>query len=178
MPTCVHKGCEKTYNEEDNNDSACLYHPSAPIFHEGLKGWQCCNKRVTSFDEFLAIPGCTKGRHSNEVPPPPESDETSKESEIISSKPSVEPTIDKNGVEIYNSGPTYTPIESKPVDLPQNTKIAPQEEKPEEDDLNIPVTPGTVCKRASCNTPYVDDITSRNEGPQAKCVYHPGSPIK
>ncbi|CAG8767551.1 7109_t:CDS:2, partial [Gigaspora rosea] len=61
MPTCVHKGCEKTYEEKDNHETACLYHPSAPIFHEGLKGWQCCSKRVTSFDEFLAIPGCTKG---------------------------------------------------------------------------------------------------------------------
>ena len=35
MPTCAHKGCEKTYNEEENDDNACLYHPSAPIFHEG-----------------------------------------------------------------------------------------------------------------------------------------------
>ena len=35
MPTCVHKGCEKTYNEEENDDNACIYHPLPPIFHEG-----------------------------------------------------------------------------------------------------------------------------------------------
>ncbi|RIB15738.1 HSP20-like chaperone [Gigaspora rosea] len=177
MPTCVHKGCEKTYEEKDNHETACLYHPSAPIFHEGLKGWQCCSKRVTSFDEFLAIPGCTKGRHSNEVPPLPESNETSKGSETVSSKPSIEPTIDKNGVETYNSGPTYTSIQSKPVEPSQKVKPPPQEEKPEEDDLSIPVEPGTVCKRSSCNTAYVDDATSRNEGPQAECIYHSGTPI-
>ncbi|CAG8481619.1 8637_t:CDS:2 [Dentiscutata erythropus] len=178
MPVCVHKGCEKTYEEKDNHETACLYHPSAPIFHEGLKGWQCCSRRVTSFDEFLAIPGCTKGRHSNEVPPPTESNETSKESETVSSKLSIEPTVDKNGVEVYNSGPTYTPIQSKPAEPPQKAKPSPQEEKPEEeDDLSIPVAPGTVCKRASCNTAYVDDETSRNEGSQSECVYHPGTPI-
>ncbi|CAG8537936.1 2332_t:CDS:2 [Cetraspora pellucida] len=177
MPICVHKGCEKAYDEKDNHESACLYHPSAPIFHEGLKGWQCCSRRVTSFDEFLEIPGCTKGWHSNEVPPPPESNETSKESETVSSKPSTEPIIDQNGVETYNSGPTYTPIQTKPVDPPQKTKPIPKEEKPEEDDLSIPVNPGAVCKRSGCNTPYVDDATSRNEGPQAECVYHPGTPI-
>ena len=86
MPICAHKGCEKTYDEEENNDNACLYHPSSPIFHEGkvyfyfdfyrctlndfiiylfyiigLKGWQYCNRRVSTFDEFLVIPGCTLG---------------------------------------------------------------------------------------------------------------------
>ena len=35
MPTCVHKGCEKTYGEEENDDNACIYHPLPPIFHEG-----------------------------------------------------------------------------------------------------------------------------------------------
>lgn len=32
---CVHKGCGKTY--EDENDE-CVYHPGPPVFHEGQKG--------------------------------------------------------------------------------------------------------------------------------------------
>ena len=35
MPICAYKGCEKIYDEEENDDNACLYHPSPPIFHEG-----------------------------------------------------------------------------------------------------------------------------------------------
>ncbi len=32
---CVHKGCGKTYESEDE---ACIYHPGPPVFHEGQKG--------------------------------------------------------------------------------------------------------------------------------------------
>jgi hypothetical protein len=32
---CVHKGCGKTY--EDENEE-CVYHPGPPVFHEGQKG--------------------------------------------------------------------------------------------------------------------------------------------
>ena len=32
---CVHKGCGKTY---ENEDDECLYHPGPPVFHEGQKG--------------------------------------------------------------------------------------------------------------------------------------------
>ena len=39
----------------------CLYHSGGPVFHEGLKGWSCCQKRVVDFDEFMKIPGCAVG---------------------------------------------------------------------------------------------------------------------
>jgi hypothetical protein len=32
---CVHKGCGKTYEDDDE---ACIYHPGPPVFHEGQKG--------------------------------------------------------------------------------------------------------------------------------------------
>ena len=32
---CVHKGCGKTY---ENEDEECVYHPGPPVFHEGQKG--------------------------------------------------------------------------------------------------------------------------------------------
>jgi|TARA_R110002003_G_scaffold30_3_gene1820 hypothetical protein len=32
---CVHKGCGKAY---ENDDDECLYHPGPPVFHEGQKG--------------------------------------------------------------------------------------------------------------------------------------------
>jgi len=47
---------------------SCQHHPGGPIFHDALKGWSCCKKRSTDFTEFLNIPGCSFGRHSNIKP--------------------------------------------------------------------------------------------------------------
>ncbi|TPR02012.1 14-3-3 family protein [Aspergillus niger] len=58
---CVHKGCGKEFTDADE---PCVYHPGPPVFHEGQKGWKCCKPRVLTFDEFLAIPPCTTGKHS------------------------------------------------------------------------------------------------------------------
>jgi hypothetical protein len=64
--SCLRKGCNKTYLETENSETACHFHPGAPIFHDTRKGWQCCTKRVEDFDEFLKIEGCTLGRHSSD----------------------------------------------------------------------------------------------------------------
>jgi hypothetical protein len=32
---CVHKGCGKVFSDPEED---CVYHPGAPIFHEGQKG--------------------------------------------------------------------------------------------------------------------------------------------
>lgn len=32
---CVHRGCEKTYTDDNE---VCRYHPGPPVFHEGQKG--------------------------------------------------------------------------------------------------------------------------------------------
>ena len=53
-------------------EGCCRHHPGVPVFHDALKGWSCCSRRSTDFTEFLNIPGCTNGRHSNEKPPEPE----------------------------------------------------------------------------------------------------------
>jgi len=47
----------------DGEDAMCVYHPSAPIFHEGSKGYMCCKTRVLDFDDFLKIEGCKTGKH-------------------------------------------------------------------------------------------------------------------
>ncbi|KAI0673042.1 chord-domain-containing protein [Trametes maxima] len=67
--TCRHNGCSITYEndelhrKEGGAAAECTYHPKAPIFHEGSKGYLCCKRRVLEFDEFLKIEGCKKGRH-------------------------------------------------------------------------------------------------------------------
>merc|ERR1711963_421294 len=79
---CYNKGCGKHFNPKENTEDSCLYHPGGPIFHDALKGWSCCKKRVTDFTEFLNIKGCTKGKCSNVKPPEPEKKEKEKETMI------------------------------------------------------------------------------------------------
>ncbi|CAH1759083.1 23355_t:CDS:2 [Entrophospora sp. SA101] len=186
MPVCVHEGCKKTYTEEENNDNACLYHPKPPIFHEGLKGWQCCDRRVTSFDEFLIIPGCTKGQHTDQIQQPSPSSTDLSKNDLIdnNNKEPMRAEGEGEGVEVY-SGPKIPFVQSKEVNakitnatIPSSEKTKPQQmivEEPEDDDPNIPVTVGTVCKRSGCGKKYIDEKTSRGEGPEAECIYHPGT---
>jgi len=63
--TCRRKGCGEHYVAGQNRgDEKCVYHPGAPLFHEGSKGYTCCKRRVLEFSEFMKIEGCkTKSRH-------------------------------------------------------------------------------------------------------------------
>ncbi|TAQ88545.1 hypothetical protein B7494_g3149 [Chlorociboria aeruginascens] len=62
--TCRRKACGFQYNGQSREDEKCIFHPGAPIFHEGSKGYTCCKRRVLEFDEFMKIEGCkTKDRH-------------------------------------------------------------------------------------------------------------------
>jgi len=66
---CQRAGCKVAFvsNEEnrigDGPGATCVYHPGAPVFHEGSKGYFCCKRRVLEFEEFLKIEGCVEGRH-------------------------------------------------------------------------------------------------------------------
>ncbi|CAM0138455.1 hypothetical protein VKS41_007068 [Umbelopsis sp. WA50703] len=177
MVKCTRKGCEKEYTEETNNDSACQYHSGGPVFHEGLKGWTCCKKRVIDFDEFLKIPGCTTGRHTDEKPVQPEPAKTE----------ATEAPIETNDkVEVYNNGaaislsshtPTPTTVAEAADDTEKKAKPFAVEQLPDEDDLSVPVKEGTTCKRRGCGVTYKDDATSRGDGAEAVCHHHPGAPI-
>merc|ERR1711972_251430 len=85
MLKCRNNACKfdphREYNEEDNHETRCKFHPGGPIFHEGLKGWSCCKKRVIDFNDFLNIPGCTVGP-CNPIP----MDERNKQNEENASK--------------------------------------------------------------------------------------------
>ncbi|KAE8651755.1 cysteine and histidine-rich domain-containing protein RAR1 isoform X2 [Cucumis sativus] len=61
---CKNKGCGKTFTEMENHDTACSYHPGPPVFHDRMRGWQCCNIHVKEFDEFMDIAPCSRGWHN------------------------------------------------------------------------------------------------------------------
>ncbi|KAJ8752876.1 hypothetical protein K2173_008611 [Erythroxylum novogranatense] len=62
--TCKNKGCGKIFKEKDNHETACSYHPGPAVFHDRMRGWKCCDIHVKEFDEFMAIPPCSKGWHN------------------------------------------------------------------------------------------------------------------
>mmetsp|Transcript_42128 Transcript_42128/g.58943 ORF Transcript_42128/g.58943 Transcript_42128/m.58943 type:complete len:219 (+) Transcript_42128:903-1559(+) len=70
---CLHRGCEEKYVDASTRETRCIYHPGTPLFHEGLKGWTCCRKRVIDFNDFLNIQGCKFGVHKFVPPPEPKS---------------------------------------------------------------------------------------------------------
>ncbi|KAG0264735.1 hypothetical protein BG011_006165 [Mortierella polycephala] len=172
MPVCTHRGCEKTYDEATNSDTACTFHPQGPIFHEGLKGWSCCSKRVISFDQFLAIPGCSVGRHTDipreEFPP-----QTSNE-KVEVPEAAAPSAVDKSGTEVYGTpaAPVVAASKSAAVSVPA---AAPEPVVEEEDDLSLPVPAGKTCMRRGCGQTYVSEEESR--GDKVQCQYHPGSPV-
>jgi hypothetical protein len=132
---------------------------------------------VVDFDEFLNIPGCTTGRHTDEklVQPAP-----------VSKPDSPAPTTTKDGVEVYSNGatislashtPTPTTVAEAAEDTVKKAKPFAVENLPDEDDLSVPVKVGTTCKRRGCGVTYKDEATSRGDGAEAKCHHHPGAPI-
>ena len=64
----MNPGCMGQFIESENNETACRWHPGAPIFHDLKKGWKCCDVVVYDWDEFAKIPGCAYGRHSTVKP--------------------------------------------------------------------------------------------------------------
>ena len=75
LHTCYNRGCTQKFLEEDNDLTACKFHPGVPVFHEGLKGWSCCSRRTTNFSDFLEFPGCERGPHNPFKPAPPKKQE-------------------------------------------------------------------------------------------------------
>ncbi|KIJ17265.1 hypothetical protein PAXINDRAFT_175795, partial [Paxillus involutus ATCC 200175] len=170
MLRCARKGCGKEFLSTENTDTSCSYHPGAPVFHEGLKSWSCCsdkNKPVLDFDEFMKIPGCEVGAHTEAVqqavPRAPKSAAT----ETLTMMES------KGGQEVYSI--------ARPGPVPAQTPapvvtLTPQAEA--EDDPSVTVAPGTLCKRKGCGVAFVSDEENRTgDGEGTICTYHPAPPI-
>ncbi|OAX38904.1 chord-domain-containing protein [Rhizopogon vinicolor AM-OR11-026] len=170
MPRCTRKGCGQDYNPADNDASSCTYHSGAPVFHEGLKSWSCCsdvNKPVLEFEEFMKLPGCMVSSHTDEAPKVPAP------APKVSSNVNVTLKETKDGAEVYSSN---APKVASPKPSSPTPVEAPVVE--DEDDLSVPVTVGTICKRKGCGVAFVSDEVNRiGDGNEAVCTYHPAAPI-
>lgn len=162
-------GCGKEYNEDENKDMVCSFHPGAPKFHEGQKSWTCCestNRPVLTFEEFQAIPGCAYGTHTSEKATP---------AKPVVTAPSA---INKGaGAGTQSPAPSLAPP-TPALGTSRTPTPAPPVEVEDEDDLTVSVTPGTMCKRSGCRKTFVSDEVSRQgDGEEAQCTYHAKEPL-
>ncbi|OJD38781.1 cord and cs domain protein [Diplodia corticola] len=169
---CVHKGCGKVYEDDAE---PCVYHPGPPVFHEGQKGWKCCKPRVLTFDEFLAIPPCTTGTHSDvdDTPAPAAptpADEDAKPKPHAAEAPEPTPGHDSS-ITLGTHTPARIPTNAAPT---PTRSPAPEEESDEDDDDTAAIPDGAVCKRKACGATY---SAAAGRGDEEGCVHHPGAPI-
>ncbi|KAJ3325958.1 hypothetical protein HDV06_002343 [Boothiomyces sp. JEL0866] len=152
MPTCANKSCGKEYNETDD----CYYHPGGPVFHDALKGWSCCDKK---------IPGCTVGKHSlvaiQQLAKAPEP--KIQETPSLANEKDTPKSEDAPKPEVFKIGDAKVEKEAEPV------KIAEEELHDAQDAV---IEAGQKCKRPSCGKPYHNETTKDEE-----CVYHSGAPV-
>ncbi|KAI9207120.1 HSP20-like chaperone [Polychytrium aggregatum] len=163
---CTRKGCGKSFSESDNHDTACEHHPGAPVFHEGLKGWSCCSKKVTDFDEFMKIPGCTVGRHSTVV-------EAAPRTPVTPVAPAA--TLVKDGVEIYGSAAAAAAAPSSAPAVVSTQPVVAKVEINEEELNDAPdavIEKGAKCKRNGCK--FVNEAGGHTD---SECVFHSGTPV-
>lgn len=143
---------------------------------------------MLEFDAFMKLPvglrqshsalvlnfllkGCTKSVHTSVAPikatPPPKSETV---------MPA--PTITNDGKEVYGTAPTKAaPPASSDTPVTTTTSApSPPPAQPvvqEEDDLDLPVPTGAICKRKGCGAKYESDQVSRGSGEKSVCHFHP-----
>jgi len=179
---CYNRGCGKQYIPRENPDGCCQFHPGAPFFHEGYKGWTCCNKKTTDFTEFLNTPGCNKGQHSNVKPEEPEhitgqvgeanNIELPQVSDNVPDRESFESRIhlerpDFDKTQLTRLKPTVA------ASLVQQSKNLVQSEAVVSGQVcadEIPI--GEPCKNGGCKATYQGENSNTHQ-----CQYHPGVPI-
>lgn len=126
----------------------------------------CCKPRVLTFDEFLAIPPCTTGKHStvDDTPAPAPKPNAVEASNIVAAAPLPAPV------------PVTRPIASGLAAAQQPTpSVTPKPEPPEDesDDPDAEIPSSASCKRRGCGKSKDDSISREEE----ECTYHPGVPL-
>jgi len=172
--SCYNKGCGQNFNPDKNTDDSCQYHPGGPIFHDALKGWSCCKKRVTDFTEFLNIKGCTTGKHTNVKPPEPVKKEKEKETmiqlEVTPQHRQPDPTPEERPSEDEEMVVLKTSIGASLTTQLKKLSLKEKEETIAQSDGSVKI--GTPCHNKGCKFSYEGESSN-----QKICRYHPGVPI-
>lgn len=126
-------------------------------------GWKCCKPRVLTFDEFLAIPPCTTGKHSDvDDTPAPEPVDT----------PDVPNGTQVNLGSLQESLPAPAPRLPTAQAAPQPPASPAPPPESEDDDPTIALKEGMTCRRKGCGATH-----NGGDREGESCVHHPGAPI-
>ncbi|KAF8822168.1 CHORD protein [Cardiosporidium cionae] len=175
---CYNPNCNKQFREEENGPVACCFHSKPPVFRNGGKVWECCNRQSWDWTEFVAIKefyferplfcsndtalsslmfevmnvsllGCTRGYHSKEKPFPVQPSYSAPSPMRIIS--------DETHANLETSSPK---IEEKPLlFLTQTTPLITEDGR-------------HSCMNIGCHALYYPE-----ENSSTACVYHTGKPI-
>lgn len=160
---CTRAGCQQRFDPDNNKEGSCVHHPGHPVFHEGLKGWSCCDKRFTDFNDFLSYPGCTRGTHTTEKQVLPEAVEELKKKEQTHFAP-----MNMENVRTSDALVTLEPKFTSSL----TAALAKQEAKFQAEEAAQEVKPGQACTRNACKGEY--------RGPESDaetCQHHEGAPV-
>ncbi len=149
--TCKRLGCGKSYTDESNHDNACQHHPGWPLFSNLSKQWTCCKVEKYDWEDFMKVPGCAHGLHSDVKP------------------------VQVKAADTHND---YAPKPIVPAPLPIVTEAAkpslvPTSSEPKPASKPFLTESGKYkCSNAGCNKEFEPE---ENDGDC--CSYHPGKPI-
>lgn len=158
---CKRNGCRKKYQESDNSEGVCKYHPGKPIFHDCKKGWTCCNITVYDWDEFEKIEGCATEKHSDIKVKPKDGQEFFKSSTVSNAEKSI-----SNGA----MQPTKTIDEFNKEQEVREAELKKEEQKIEMV-VYLTKTGAFKCSNLGCLKAFTEDQVDD------ECSYHPGPPI-
>lgn len=157
---CKNYGCQVEFDEACNDETSCRHHTLPPVFHDLRKWWGCCeDKKFSSFEELLALPGCAVGKHSS-TPPAKELERTAS----LASATQKALALHENACKPCGDGRAPPPSNhsSQPA-------AAPPKRRPR------PPTLGAGFDRCQHYGCQVDYATADNHA-QA-CRYHPAAPL-
>ena len=155
------------YTDEENNATACKFHPGKPIFHDIKKGWDCCGKICYDWDEFQKIEGCCVGAHSDEAI----ATEFWKSNTVDNANKGIEKEqVRMKTAEDFNREEEEKKKRAEEVAaMVSPTVAAPVVEKK----AKVNKDGRFICANKGCTKKtFLDD----ENGPEA-CEYHPGEPI-
>jgi len=168
---CQRMGCDAQYYADENEDvSACKFHPDPPVFHDGKKFWGCCQQESYDFSLFMDIPGCALGCHSTEPPPRPSLQEIeSADPNTLSIKIDIVKQL-KEGCLRCSQGffcSDHNEIVEGDLKVELTSKIV-------EEVYVVPVDPDLeqLCRNKGCGNKFTE-----RENTEKACNFHPGPAV-
>ena len=163
---CQRIGCSARYSEDSNEAESCRFHSAAPVFHDGTKEWPCCGKRSHDFTLFMDIPGCARGRHTQEKPVKPAAAATPPSLAPLKLATAATQPVDRAECARCRQGFFCSDHPAAAVDPAPAAPPPPPPPPPVDPDVE------QTCRNAGCGSRFRE-----RDNTDEACAFHPGPPI-